>query len=336
MLVLNYLEIILLKKRIAVIGSGVSGLTLANELNNFWDVTVFEKSSGVGGRMATRTMQPFEFDHGAQFFTARTGVFKKFLAPFIDQEIVTTWSPKIISLEKGKKSFKRLWFEPHFIAQPKMTNLAKSLSKSLNIHLNTKIDKVCKKNSRWSLLNNDEVVGDRFDWIVFSAPAPQIRKIFNFSSINYEGLEDVSYLPCFSLMLGFKSDITLNFNAALVKNSPINWISMNSSKPGRERFKTLVIHSHNNWAHKNLEMELSQVQDILFTELKSLIGSSCSNFDHIDTHSWRYAKNIVSAGREFFKDDTLKIGLCGDWCRGDRIEDAFLSGKGLAMELMKI
>ena len=59
-------------KKLAIIGSGLSGLTLANHLKDEFDVTVFEKSRGVGGRLATRRVDTYAFDHGAQYFTART------------------------------------------------------------------------------------------------------------------------------------------------------------------------------------------------------------------------------------------------------------------------
>ena len=44
------------------------------------------------------------------------------------------------------------------------------------------------------------------------------------------GLSEVNYSPCFSLMVGLSSSVQLNFDAALVKNSPIKWIAVNSSK----------------------------------------------------------------------------------------------------------
>ena len=40
--------------RIAVIGAGLSGLVAARSLQQDHDVTIFEKSRGVGGRMGTR------------------------------------------------------------------------------------------------------------------------------------------------------------------------------------------------------------------------------------------------------------------------------------------
>ena len=60
------------KQNIAIIGAGISGLSLANMLKDIANVKVFEKSRGFGGRVATRYSEDFEFDHGAQFFTIKT------------------------------------------------------------------------------------------------------------------------------------------------------------------------------------------------------------------------------------------------------------------------
>ena len=60
-----------MKKRIAIIGAGISGLTLANRLNSTFEVVVLEKSRGIGGRMATRQAEPFAFDHGTLVKTTR-------------------------------------------------------------------------------------------------------------------------------------------------------------------------------------------------------------------------------------------------------------------------
>lgn len=59
-----------MKQKIAIIGAGLSGVLLGQSLSPMADVTIFEKSRGVGGRMCTRYADPFYFDHGTQFFTA--------------------------------------------------------------------------------------------------------------------------------------------------------------------------------------------------------------------------------------------------------------------------
>jgi len=58
--------------KIAILGGGVAGLSAARELRRHGiDVKLFDKSRGVGGRMSTRYAGDWEFDHGAQYFTAQ-------------------------------------------------------------------------------------------------------------------------------------------------------------------------------------------------------------------------------------------------------------------------
>ena len=64
--------------KIIVVGAGLSGLSAARELSSRGhDVTVFDKGRGVGGRLATRRAGSAVFDHGAQFFTARSDEFQQ-------------------------------------------------------------------------------------------------------------------------------------------------------------------------------------------------------------------------------------------------------------------
>ena len=52
---------------VLIVGAGISGLTLARRLSNAGEiVTVFEKSKGVGGRLATRRGSGLLWDHGTQ------------------------------------------------------------------------------------------------------------------------------------------------------------------------------------------------------------------------------------------------------------------------------
>ncbi|MDP4994095.1 MAG: FAD-dependent oxidoreductase, partial [Burkholderiaceae bacterium] len=60
------------KKHVAVIGAGMAGIACARTLAQAgWQVSVFEKSRGFGGRMSTRRSQFGDFDHGTQYFTVR-------------------------------------------------------------------------------------------------------------------------------------------------------------------------------------------------------------------------------------------------------------------------
>jgi renalase len=46
-------------KKMAIIGSGLSGLTLAHLLKDCFEITLFEKARSPGGRLATRRTDPY-------------------------------------------------------------------------------------------------------------------------------------------------------------------------------------------------------------------------------------------------------------------------------------
>ena len=92
--------------RVAVIGSGLSGLITGNLLKNIADVTLFEKSRYPGGRISTRNEISYSFDHGAQFFTARTVEFKEFITPLIFRRIIQVWEADFVEI-KDREIFRR-------------------------------------------------------------------------------------------------------------------------------------------------------------------------------------------------------------------------------------
>ena len=54
---------------------------------------------------------------------------------------------------------------------------------------------------------------------------------------------------------------------------------------------------------------------------------------HAQVHRWLYAKTEAPLGESFLWDSKSGIGVCGDWCIGHRVEDAFVSGLELALKV---
>ena len=96
-------------KNIAIIGAGLSAPTLATILKSSANISVFEKSRSVSGRMSTRRAGLYHFDHGAQFFRAKSPGFKAFIHPMIEQGIIGPWDARLIELDKTKIVAKRNW-----------------------------------------------------------------------------------------------------------------------------------------------------------------------------------------------------------------------------------
>jgi predicted NAD/FAD-dependent oxidoreductase len=320
-------------KRIAIIGAGMSGLTVANQLKDIAKVELFEKSRGVSGRMSTRYAESYQFDHGAQDFTVRNEAFKSFLAPYIDAGILQEWKPKLMLLEKGQIAKERTWSEIHYVPVPKMNELCIAMAKEIDVHLNTEIVSIEKQNQHWSLLTKDKQEFGTYEWIINTTPAPQAEKLLPTSFAGYNHFKKCKMLGCYTLMLAFNQPWKWEWEAAIVKDSLISWMALNSNKPGRDNRQTLIVQTDNQWSEDHIDAATSDIQHLILNELNSLLSYDFSSSEYLTTHRWRYADTKQATGVDYHLDHDLKLGACGDWFIKGRIESAFLSGYKLANSL---
>ena len=88
--------------KIAIIGAGISAITIAQILKNTARISIFEKSQNVGGRIAVRRADQYEFDHGAQFFIAKNKNFIDFIKPLIKKKIIKQWHARFAEFNSSK------------------------------------------------------------------------------------------------------------------------------------------------------------------------------------------------------------------------------------------
>jgi len=326
------------KPSIAIVGAGLSGIILAQKLKNIGEVKIFEKSRGVGGRMASRVKDDFSFDFGAQFFYAKTAEFQHFLQPFIEQKILNSWCGNFAEIDDCKITNLREWPQEknHFVPSPKMNQLCKELSRDLDISLQTRVAKIEKIEKKWQIFDDKNNFLGEFDWLFFSIPAPQLLELIPAQCNFFEATKKIKMLGCFALMLGFEKPLNLQFDVALVKNSIISWISCENSKPQRKNSASYTILARNGWADDNMENDIEIVKKQLIEEFEKIIQQPIEDLIHQDIHRWRYAnigkqKNNV----KFFVDNNIQIGACGDWFIQGRVEACFLSASALFKEISK-
>ena len=73
-----------------IIGSGVSGSTIAHILSRKYNVEIFDKARGLGGRASNkRFFKKQSFDHGVQYISPRSKEFEKFIQ-FLYKKKVST------------------------------------------------------------------------------------------------------------------------------------------------------------------------------------------------------------------------------------------------------
>tara|TARA_B100000989_G_scaffold294916_1_gene274901 strand:- start:21 stop:1025 length:1005 start_codon:yes stop_codon:yes gene_type:complete len=320
--------------QIAIIGAGLSGLVLAEKLQKAgFEASVFDKARGVGGRMATRYADPYYFDHGAQFLTARSGAFKQFLQPLVEQNVLAAWEPNVVTMQADGTTAETQWDQPHYVATPHMNMLCKRLMSGLAVELRAEVSKVTRdeEDGTWQLWSAEELIADEFDWVISTAPAPQTAKLFPEDFAGQALVQSAALQGCFTLMLGMHAKPTLcAWDVAEVQDSPVAWMAWNDSKPGRDDSPSLVVHSANDWAEARLDSDQKAVEDELWQAVTQLTGIQPSDVQHNAMHRWRYAKVAKPAGAPFVLDTKAQIGACGDWCIDGKVEAAFESASALA------
>ena len=300
---------------IAIIGAGISGLRAAQLLHSQANVTIFEKSRGVSGRMSTRYNGDYEFDHGAQYFTVKTQEFSTFLHPYIQDDIVTPWIPDGLPEEERKK----------YVATPRMNSLCKAMAKDLNVKLGTRVGSARFDDGHWTLTDDAEASLGEFDGLIVTIPAEQARAILGRDAA--AGIKTVSHIANFTLMAGLSEIWSGPWEAIRPDNEIIGWATVNSSKPGRDiDYTTLVIQSRNEWAETHKDADRDWVQAQMITAFRAATGIDVTDAEVLSLHRWLYANVAAALGSDMYTEPARKLIIAGDGCLGGRVESAWKSG----------
>jgi predicted NAD/FAD-dependent oxidoreductase len=285
--------------------------------------------------MSTRYADPFYFDHGTQFFTARDPAFQAFLAPYIERGVVADWQGKVVTLEPDTTHADRMWFEPHYVASPNMNSLCKALAEGITVTLGCEVAPLQeKKNDGWHLWDAKGAPLGVYDLVISTAPPAQTVRLFAGFIPPDHPLHQTQLLGCYTLMLGFMQPWKKSWIAAKVRNHPIEWIAVNSSKPNRNAALTsLVVQTSNAWAEAHIDDDMQAAEAFLIEQCSALVGMDCSKADYRSTHRWRYA--LVDAPQKHAPlwDASLGLASVGDWCSASRIEEVWLNAQALAKSL---
>lgn len=320
--------------RIAIIGAGIAGLTLARQLADQHQITIFERADKAGGRMASRKAGDFVFDHGAQFFTAKSAAFQQFLAPYIASGIVARWDAAFAEFSGPQITSRRQWDAEfaHYVGAPDMHALPQALAESLTVIYHCNIDAIHADGNLWQVFSAGQLVGE-FDWLISTLPAKQSAALFNQRTPLLNKLPDNLMRPCYALMLGFDKDQAIDWQAAHVKNADISWMSVNSSKPGRNSPFSMLVLATNAWTRNNFQLALPGAADHLLSEVQRVAGIRRQDIVHQDIKRWTYVNLPRQYAAKAYIDHNQRLAACGDWCIQGRVEAAFNSANWLARQL---
>jgi predicted NAD/FAD-dependent oxidoreductase len=132
-------------------------------------------------------------------------------------------------------------------------------------------------------------------------------------------------------MLSFDQPLDLPFDGAFVNDSPLSWIARNNSKPERgAKRESWVLHASQEWTSQFIEEEAEVVLTKLIEAFWQATGAAPRTLGYAASHRWRHAIPPEPLESRCLFDPELRIGACGDWCSGPRVEGAILSGMAMA------
>jgi renalase len=323
---------------VIVIGAGISGLLAATRLKEAGkSVIVLEKGRGFGGRMATRRHEVGAFDHGAQFFTAKSPEFQALVKAWEAQGLVKPW----FYGETGESAgVEPIAGHPRYCGVQGMTTVPKSLGAALDVRCSTLAEKVAWESAAgWTVFCAEKVVY-RSKNLILTAPVPQSLALLDSSSI--PGLEDyrallasVRYTKCITVMVQPEkasiSEMPLSGALKIAAAEPLEWIGDNSTK-GLSRSPAYTLQSGPDFGEKHWDSPDA-------VRIPPLLEAASRYTGKLDpetatAHRWGFSKPLNPLGERCLHLPEAGLCLAGDAFGGPRVEGAALSGLAAAKALL--
>ena len=336
-------------KTAAIIGAGMAGLGAARELTAAgWSVVIYEKSRGLGGRVATRRVEGCLLDHGAQVLKPdgtelgdlmQSGLPKddlvQVLAPTRPYANDGTLLPPDPQRDRERK----------FVYRNGLTTLAKLLAQALppertTIRFETRIGSLEEDETGVLLRDENGNEAGRADRVFLTAPAPQAAALLASSQLRtdsirrIEALRSVPYHPCLTVLLGYAAPASPAPAYALLaedRNRPLLWLAFEQTKaleraPNGEAL--LIAQFGPQWSAAQYETPDEDLIAATLADLRPLFGDRYAAPKWAQTKRWRYSQPRGMAEFASVNSEADAVLVCGDALRPDngRVHQAYASG----------
>ncbi|MGB3612635.1 MAG: FAD-dependent oxidoreductase [Elainellaceae cyanobacterium] len=322
---------------VASVGAGIAGLICSRHLNQHgFRTAIFDKSRGVGGRLATRRVDSTPIDHGVRYIEDQGSYTQQLIQQMVAAGIL---SPAA-AVQRPNPSAPATETAQLYTAPQGMTAIAKALAADLTLHRQHRVEGLEPHAGHWRLrlVAADQPQAMRATAVVLAIPAPQILPLLQPLSDEIKAqlvpaIEAVTFDPSFTVMVGYQAPPEPYPYLGLRSPTPdLDWIGFEAQKRAMP-FSGLVLQSSAEFAHRAIDrMSPNAIADELVasaTTLKLIADLGVPQWHQ--THRWRYAFCRRPHPQTCLTvQGPLPLACCGDWCGGGTIEHAMQSGQAAA------
>jgi len=347
---------------VAILGGGIAGLSCARALaGRGISVELFEKSRGLGGRLAQRRLDGHGFDLGAQYATARSSEFQAHLKDI--GAASAQWQPAVYTRRNGALS-RVDEKELRLVGVPAMQSIARALPcAAFTVRLGLRIREVVDASGLYLVDESGQQWGP-YQRVVCTAPAPQAAALLRHFPSARMLAEQVAMQPCIAVAVRFVERLISPADAIFADGVALSWAAREASKPGRlssdqqssdqqpgsadggqhgaqnggqhvgqhlgqhlgQHFGW-TLHAGPAWSLEHWEQaDWSIISELAAALAQQLQLSSLPTIEAGHVHRWRFAQAPEPLQLGAWVSADRRLLMAGDWLNGNRVEGAFLSG----------
>ena len=318
-----------------VIGSGISGATIANLLSKKNSVDLFDKARGPGGRASFKRLDEIKgFDHGTQYISPKTSEFKRFVKKLIKKKVLKNWRGKHLFLNKSKKEIKN---HKKIIGRKGNNDISKYLLKNIRCNYFHELKKIDYKKKKWFLTfsNGEKKI---YNKLILTCPFEQLYKLSKKFIKNPFIKSRVKMDANITVMIVIKKTKN-NISSYFFDDQILGWAAKeNSKKRFKSNFDLWTLQSTHNWANKKINKNKENKDlnsQLLINHFFKLTGIKKTKIFHSLNHGWKYSSNSNPLKIKSFWDSSINLGVCADWFVGPRLEAGWLSANDLFKKIIK-
>jgi renalase len=318
--------------KIAIVGAGLTGCLLANSLvQKGFEVTVFEKSRGAGGRCTHKRTAWGTFDMGAPFIPANEPTFKQFMQQQVLQDQATVWPTQFYQYAEEHISKKHN--QSSYIFSPTMHATCKAMLSGCLLVTQFHVASIQKLHDCWQLIEQSGKISAVFDCVVVCAPWPQTHALLESQpGLTVPNLQQQQWASCWTVALQFEHAIDTPCQYIHCRDSALQSLVNDSAKPHHTQDHPIwVAYFDNKVSDQYGAAEKSLMSDIALAEMCKILAKPLPRVINRYQHYWRFARPKQQQQPLGIMGD-VKNGLIagGDWSDGASVQSCYLVAQRIA------